>query len=311
MNNYNPEGILSRPYENKEYISSPEMLEKAKEAGIILQAPVTLCDGAMNLHIALGGRLHGIIPYEEALFLKDGEVMKDIAILSRVGKTVSFKVIGKKEEAGALLFILSRKEAQRECYENKISALKAGDIIPAKITHLESFGAFADIGCGLISLLSIDAISVSRISHPRMRFSPGDEIKVVVKSRDEWGRIFISRKELLGTWEENASLFAPGQTVLGIVRSIEPYGVFVELTPNLTGLAEIKNGVKENTAVAVYIKSILKEKMKIKLVMIDEGSTLLPKITLPAFPSTAGKTHLDRWLYSPKGANKHIESIFS
>lgn len=33
-------------------------------------------------------------------------------------------------------------------------------------------------------------------------------------------------------------MFQPGETVTGTVRSIETYGVFVELTPNLAGLAE-------------------------------------------------------------------------
>ena len=32
-------------------------------------------------------------------------------------------------------------------------------------------------------------------------------------------------------------------TVAGIVRSVEPYGVFVELTPNLAGLAELRGNV--------------------------------------------------------------------
>ena len=75
-----------------------------------------------------------------------------------------------------------------------------------------------------MSLLSIDCISVSRISHPSDRFRAGDRIKVVVKSIDrENGRIFVTHKELLGTWEQNAALFSPGQTVTGIVRSIEDY----------------------------------------------------------------------------------------
>ena len=90
---------------------------------------------------------------------------------------------------------------------------KTGDIIDAKVTHLESFGAFCDIGCGNIALLPIDAISVSRISHPKDRFTVGDSIKVIIKSIAEDGKITLSHKELLGTWEENAAMFAPGQTV--------------------------------------------------------------------------------------------------
>lgn len=61
---------------------------------------------------------------------------------------------------------------------------------------------------------------------------------------DPAGRVSLSHKELLGTWEENAALFSPGETVSATVRSVESYGIFVELTPNLAGLAEPKAGVR-------------------------------------------------------------------
>ena len=107
--------------------------------------------------------------------------------------------------------------------------------------HLEHFGAFVDIGCGVVSLLSIDCISVSRISHPRDRFYVGMHIRAAVRSIErsdegEMRRIYVTHRELLGTWEENAVDFSVGQTVAGTVRSVEDYGVFVELTPNLRDL---------------------------------------------------------------------------
>ena len=92
-------------------------------------------------------------------------------------------------------------------------------MIDAKITHLESFGAFCDIGCGNVALLPIDAISVSRISHPKDRFKVGDDIKAVIKSVADDGKITLSHKELLGTWEENAAAYRQGETVSGIVRN--------------------------------------------------------------------------------------------
>ena len=70
-------------------------------------------------------------------------------------------------------------------------------------------------------------------------------------------RVSLSHKELLGTWEENAALFSSGETVSGIVRSVEHYGVFVELAPNLAGLAEPKDGVKVGQQASVYIKNLI------------------------------------------------------
>lgn len=94
------------------------------------------------------------------------------------------------------------------------------------------------------------------------------DIRAVIKSIEN-GRISLSHKELLGTWEENANSFCAGETVAGIVRSVENYGAFVELAPNLAGLAESKDGVKAGQQASVYIKSIIPEKMKIKIIIID------------------------------------------
>ena len=40
----------------------------------------------------------------------------------------------------------------------------------------------------------------------------------------------------------------------GIVRSVEPYGIFVELAPNLAGLAEVADNVHNGQQASVYIK---------------------------------------------------------
>ena len=309
MKRYSPEGSK----ESGRSAISPttftlSALERAKEHGSILEAPVILCDGDMNLHVALGQYI-GIIPREEAAYQPNGVPVKEIAILTRVGKTVAFRVKSIECLNGRLKILLSRREAQKECYEQYISTLRAGDVIRAKVTHMESFGVFLDVGCGITALLPVDAISVSRIFHPRLRFSIGDEFSVIIRSIDEDGRIYTSRKELLGTWEENASLFAAGQTVAGVVRSIEQYGIFVELTPNLTGLAEYKEGVKENETASVYIKSILPERMKVKLIIIDShaASTQIPSI---CFTPNESPRHIDYWRYSPESSQKRVETVF-
>ncbi|MBQ7411936.1 MAG: 30S ribosomal protein S1, partial [Clostridia bacterium] len=134
---------------------------------------------------------------------------------------------------------------------------------------------------------------------------------VVVKSIDyDSGRMYTSPRELFGTWEENASKFTTGQTVSGIIRSVEDYGVFVELTPNLAGLAELKDGVVSGQGCAVYIKSIVPEKMKIKLVIIDTYEAQLPQKRPEYFIDTDKVTHIDYWRYSPSVCDRVVETKF-
>lgn len=309
-NQYMPEGLLYDTPQNREYIASISGLERAMQQGKILEAPAAMCDSDMNLYIDLGN-VRGVMPREEVALCREGEELKSIAIITRVGKPVCFKVMSVTEEHGMPIARLSRKAAQIECKREYLSDLIPGDIIRAKVTHMESFGAFVDIGCGIVSLLTIDCISVSRISHPADRFTVGEYIPVVIRTVDkENDRIFVTHRELLGTWEENAAAFAATQTVSGIVRSIEDYGIFVELSPNLAGLAECKKGVQIGDTASVYIKSILPDRMKIKLVLIDAEPRIQSTPKRKYFIDPTRCTHIDRWQYSPECCDRVIESVF-
>lgn len=269
MSEYRPEGSILNLPSNKNALSSVQGIKEAMLKGTILEGRAALCDKDHNLHIDLGV-MKGIIPRNEgAIGIEEGYV-RDIALISRVGKSVCFVVEDIRRNAeGRLYALLSRKKAQQKVMREYTDNLKEGDIIEVKVSHMENFGAFCDIGAGITALLPIEAISVSRIPHPGVRFFVGQNIKCIVHSRDDKGRIVLSHKELLGTWEENAALFRIGETVPGIIRSVESYGVFVELAPNLAGLAEYNPDVKEGMSAAVYIKNIIPERKKIKLIIVD------------------------------------------
>lgn len=307
MTEYQPEGNLYSTTDNQSCLRSFSSLDECRENRRILEAPCVICDSHHNLIVDLGC-MRGFIPREEgAIGIREGTT-KDIALISRVNKIVCFIVTGfAKDENDYIYAILSRRAAQEECKHNYIEKLHTGDIIPAKVTHLEQFGCFVDIGCGIPSLIPIDLISVSRIAHPSDRFSVGQNIKAVVKSFDN-DRICLSHKELLGTWQENASLFEVGETVTGIVRSVEDYGIFVELSPNLAGLAEPKEGVIANTPAGVYIKAIIPEKMKIKLIIVSASDE--PPLP-PLINYFIDSGHINNWKYSCDGCGKIIQTEFT
>jgi small subunit ribosomal protein S1 len=306
MNCFYPEGKLYKLTENKKATASLSALADAQVKATVLEAPVIMCDTEHNLIVDLGC-IRGIIPRGEGAIGIDDGTTRDIALISRVGRMVCFVVTAFKTDGnGKTVAILSRKKAQEQCRDYMLSTLQCGDVLDAKITHLENFGAFCDIGCGNIALLPIDAISVSRISHPKDRFQVGDNIKAIVKSIADDGKITLSHKELLGTWEENACNFSAGQTVTGVVRSVEDYGIFVEITPNLAGLAEPRENVKVGQQASVYIKSILRDKMKIKLIIIDSfESSYSPEIKY-FIPSDK----VTEWDYSPDNCYKRISTKF-
>lgn len=298
MNPYPPEGM------GEDTTLDIKTLEWAMKSGKILQAPATMCNTDHDLIVDLG-KLSGRIPRAEAVIGIDTGDAKEIAIISRVGRSVCFKVLELTPE-----IILSRKAAQQEALDYMMENLQPGDIIPAVVTHLASFGAFVDIGCGVISLLGVENISISRISHTSDRLEVDQRIYAAVLSVDSGQkRITLTHKELLGTWEQNASRFGPGETVAGIVRGKKDYGLFVELTPNLSGLAEYRDDIEVGDRVSVFIKAIIPEKMKIKLVAIERLDKARDKSEFNYY-MTGGK--LDKWSYPPEECQRdEPETVFN
>lgn len=304
--NYRPEGCLYRTAENQRYISTADGLREAMKKGLILEARAAVCSSTHDLIVEFPCG-EGMIPRDEgAVGIREGKT-RDIALISRVNKIVCFKVTEVGTDAdGRVRAVLSRSAAQEEFISEHMNKLTAGDIIDAKVTHLEQFGCFVDIGCGVPSLIPIDAISVSRISHPSDRFRTGQLIKAVVRSRDG-ERICLSHKELLGTWEENTAGFQTGETVSGVVRSVEEYGIFVELAPNLAGLAELRGGVAAGQSVSVYIKAIIPEKMKVKLVIVDVCEECSCESDIHYY---IDEGHLSEWNYAPEASGRKITTCF-
>lgn len=295
MNRYLPEGMDIRRGG-----FTPELLRRARLDGSILQAPAILCTKEHDLLIDLGCCIGRIPRAEAATGISDGST-REIAILSRVGKPVSFRVLEAPAGGEALL---SRRLAQEEA-RSALFSRRPGDILPAVVTNPVSFGAFCDVGCGVPALLGIEHISVSRIRHSRDRFHEDQPIYAAIRALDtDAMQIHLTHKELLGTWAENAAGFQAGQTVTGVVRSIQDYGAFIELTPNLSGLAEPNPDLRVGDWVSVYIKSILPERLKIKLVALRR----LDPATLPPKPLTYFRTagHLDSWRYGSETIAKTV-----
>lgn len=276
---------------------TPELLQTALAAGTILEAVAQRCDTEGTLHFQLGG-VAARMPREEVTAPWISGAEREIAVLSRVGKPVCFTVEALGADAkGAPVALLSRRKAQEAAMERFLRELRPGTVVTGRVVGLAPFGAFVDIGRGIVALLPTEYISAAHVRHPGVRLRIGQKILAVVRHFDkESRRITLSHRELLGTWLENASRFSPGETVRGIVRGVREYGCFIELLPNLSGLTDPREDLAEGDAVSVMIRSIRPEKMKIKLQVIER----LPGSAEPVpllYQITDGV--LDRWVYSP------------
>lgn len=260
-----PEG-----WNNDEKDINLDYLKNALINGEIIQGKVTECDSNFNLHIKFGNDLIGIIPRNEVDYFTSDEygITKPSICLNKLNSYVQFKV---KEIYSDTKILLSRKNANEEAFKWMSENLKSGQIVNGIIKNIRNYGVFVEIGAGVIGLLHIEDISVSRIKSPKERFYSGQKIKVMIKSIDkEKKQIVLTCKELFGTWEENVEDINEKMILNGIVKESDKYknGLFIELKPNLVGMAEYKDGYQYGQRVKVYVKKIINEKKKIKLVII-------------------------------------------
>ena len=166
--------------------------------------------------------------------------------------------------------ILSRKDVQADAINWIKNDMQEGQQVCGIVKNIK-YGVFVEIGGGVVGLAHIEDLSVARIKSPYERVKIGQKLNIMVKSIDrETGRVILSYKEEFGTWEENVKNFQEGTKVKGIVRETEKNknGIFIELTPNLVGMAEYKENLQYGQTVNVYIKRIIPEKKKVKLVII-------------------------------------------
>ena len=271
------------------------VLQEAMERQTVLEGTAIRCDIRQDLTVRFGG-YEGVIHRADAVHPAISGAERDIAVLSRVGKPTCFTITNLVVDGGGRpRLTLSRRAAQEQAIAWLLEHSGPGPVLPARVSHLEKFGAFVDLGCGVTSLIPLENISVSRIPSPSARFQVGQDILAVVTAVDpDTCRFYLSHKELLGTWMENAAAFAPGDAVPGIVRGVRDYGVFIELAPNLSGLADWRGDLAPGDQISVYIKSIRPECRKIKLQVIEKLAALQEPEPLRYF-ITDGE--VSNWIY--------------
>jgi len=160
------------------------------------------------------------------------EKLKDI-----VGKDLDVKVIDVNEEEGK--YIVSEKAVWETKQESVISKYKVGETVEGTVTAVTDFGAFVKFDANLEGLVHISEIAWQRIDHPRDVLKVGDRVRAEIINM-EGSKIFLSMKKLVeDPWLSVGKKYQEGQWVKGRVLKINPFGLFVELDPDIHGLAHI------------------------------------------------------------------------
>ena len=164
-----------------------------------------------------------------------GEKMKILEKLkSLVGETLEVKILDTHE--GEEKIVASEKAVWETRQESVLAKYKARQY---SVPERADFGAFVRFDQNLEGLVHISEIAWQRIDHPRDVLKTGDTVRAEVINI-EGSKIFLSMKKLVeDPWRRVAKKYDVNQWVMGKVLKINPFGLFVELDPEIHGLAHV------------------------------------------------------------------------
>lgn len=227
-----PEPELFVGQEKKKFgaITKQNEIKAAIESGTILRGNVTMVEKD-RVYVQIGD-VTGVIPASE---YDAHHKFKNLD--SQVWRPIMFKIKGFDEVAN--LAACSRKEAQLEMEKATWDSIKAGDICSGVVVGMSDRAAYLDIGGGVTAILPCAQMHHSRPAHPSEMVQTGEYFDVqVLKIKKKPKSVIVGLKQLLPSpWDTFLDKYTIGMSTAGVIRSVESFGLFVELEPGLVALA--------------------------------------------------------------------------
>lgn len=220
VNSDHPQILLSRLNEVKNELFAEVV--SAKESNTKLQAKVVK---DVNKGYILSYK--GV-----ELFLPSSQAPKNLE------KNATIEVLVIEIDEDRKKAVVSSKAIEHQNYvesrEKEYDAVNVGDVLEGTITKVENYAAFVkfDNLTGIIKARDVahEYVDITTV------LKAGDKVKVKVLTKAN-GKITLSRKELIkSAFEEYKESHNVGDKVSGKVVNKMPYGLLLELAPNLKGL---------------------------------------------------------------------------
>ena len=246
-----------------------DLLYQAYKAGLPIEGRVDAVNKG-GLGVTIEGDVRGFCPIShiDTQYVENAEEYR--------GQTLTFKIIEFRHQGRVI--VLSRRaliEAEQDKAAGLVrSQLKNGAQLAGKVTRLESFGAFVDLGSGVEGLVHVSEISHRRVGHPQEVLAVGQQIQVAVLRTKDLGkrrkeRISLSIKALeKDPWQEIKEQFSVGTVATGKVDGLESFGAFVELAEGVRGLVHVSEIADRRIGHPREVLS-LEEEVKVVVLEVD------------------------------------------
>lgn len=185
------------------------------------------------------------------------------SLISFVGTEISFMVDRVDNKNG--ICMISRAKAQSVMAPAVLEKLEDGECLEGTIINILPYGAYVEIS-GVTGLLknadfAEDYTAIKDIKHVR------DKVLVKLRGKSSNGNLlFEAVKKYISPTAVRKEDLEVGQIVLGVVRSKQPWGIFVNVAPGLDALVDSEFvEIEEDQKVSIKIKTIKNDGDKLKV----------------------------------------------
>jgi small subunit ribosomal protein S1 len=155
----------------------------------------------------------------------------------QVGDEVTVKVLKYNPETERVS--LGLKQTQEDPWNHAEEAYPPGKKVRGKVMSITDYGAFIELEPGIEGLIHVSEMSwTKKVKHPSKIVEPGQEIECQILEVDAKAkRISLGLKQLEpDPWTLFTDKYSPGDHIVGKVRSLTDYGVFVGIEEGVDGM---------------------------------------------------------------------------
>lgn len=159
-----------------------------------------------------------------------------------VGQDLKVKVLKFDRERNRVS--LGLKQLGTDPWDNVGGTYPVGTVVKARVTNLTDYGCFAEISEGIEGLVHVSEMDhTNKNVHPSKVVQVGDEIEVMILDIDEERRrISLGIKQTLANpWDEFDKKHERGDKIMGTIKSITDFGIFIGLDGGIDGLVHLSD----------------------------------------------------------------------
>ncbi len=221
--------------ETESSVERDALLESLKEGALVKGVVKNLTD--YGAFLDLGG-IDGLLHITDMAWKR----VKNPSEIVNIGDEIEVKVLKYDREKNRVS--LGLKQMGEDPWLDLTRRYPEGARLHGKVTNLADYGCFVELEEGVEGLVHVSEMDwTNKNVHPSKLVHIGQECDVIILDIDqERRRISLGMKQCQSNpWEQFAATHNKGDRVVGVIKSITDFGIFIGLDGGIDGLVHLSD----------------------------------------------------------------------